>query len=370
MACHRASTILVTGGAGYVGSVLVRHLLAHGYRVRVLDTLLYGGGAIHSLLPNPNFEFIHGDLRDPEPLAQSIRGVRTVIHLAAIVGDAACAQDEEFSYEVNYVATEKLVDVCKGAGVEQLIFASTCSVYGANEQTTCESSAPNPISHYARTKLNCESLLLSTNNHVFRPTILRLATAFGASPRPRFDLVVNLLTARALHDRKITIFNGEQWRPFIHVTDLARAICMVLEAPSEEVSGQIFNVGDNQINLKLGEIAEIVRREACSVDVEYVDNADRRDYRVRFDKIERVLNFRARVGIAQGVREIANQFRNKVLTDHQEPIYSNCKYLALQWSAPAGCKVPARSSPRWSVLRATRVASLRNLFVLLSLATS
>src|SRR5690349_11749380 len=242
------AAVLVVGGAGYIGSVVIEKLLARGYKVRLLDNLVYGDEAIRKLLNNPKLEFIKGDCRNIQDVVRAMADVRSMIHLAAIVGDPACAEDGENASQINYAATRMMAEIAAGHGIERFIYASTCSVYGASDGLMNESSETNPISLYARTKLQSEQVLLDECSKSFHPTILRFATVFGLSARPRFDLVVNLLTAKAVQEGVITIFNGEQWRPFIHVQDVAQAVVDVFLAPLESVSGEIFNVGDERLN--------------------------------------------------------------------------------------------------------------------------
>src|SRR5262249_46220608 len=192
---------------------------------------------------HPNFELIVGDCRNIQDVVKSMQRVDSVIHLAAIVGDPACEQDRASALEINYAATRMLVEVAKGHGVRRMLFASSCSVYGATEIEMDENSAVQPISLYGHTKVDSERALLEAASDTFHPSILRFATVFGLGYRPRFDLVVNLLTAKARQEGVITIYNGEQWRPFIHVRDLVEATVQVMEAPLALVGGQVLNVG-------------------------------------------------------------------------------------------------------------------------------
>jgi len=248
--------VLVVGGAGYIGSLVIEKLLACGCKVRLLDNLVYGDEAIRNLLNHPRLEFIKGDCRNIQDVVRAMANVRNMIHLAAIVGDPACAEDGENASQINYAATRMMAEIAAGHGIERFIYASTCSVYGASDGLMNENSETNPISLYARTKLQSEQVLLDERSKSFHPTILRFATVFGLSARPRFDLVVNLLTAKAVQEGVITIFNGEQWRPFIHVQDVAQAVVEVFLAPLKSVSGEIFNVGDDRLNYTLKQIAE------------------------------------------------------------------------------------------------------------------
>lgn len=316
--------ILVVGGAGYLGSALVPMLLNHGYSVRVLDSLLFGNESLKTVEKHPNFELVQGDVRDIQSVVQSMKGIDTVIHLAAIVGDPACEENPQLAAEINRAATRMLVDVSRGHGVRRFLFASTCSVYGASDFLMDEHAQVAPISLYAQTKLDSESILLDSESADFHPTILRLATLFGSSPRPRYDLVVNLLTMRAVCMGKITIFNGEQWRPFMHVHDAARAFVAALEVNDPEiVAGEIFNAGSYGLNHRLSEIAEFISRIVPAVAIERIENEDRRNYRVSFDKIHTRLKFTCVRGIEEGIREMAEAVRRSPVEDFSAEVFNN-----------------------------------------------
>jgi nucleoside-diphosphate-sugar epimerase len=319
--------VLVVGGAGYIGSIVVRKLLDRGLRVRLLDKLTYGDSAIAAVLDHPRLEFLHGDCRNIQDVVRAMAGVRDVIHLAAIVGDPACAADDKNAREINYAATRMMLEIAKGHGVERFLFASSCSVYGASDLVMDEQSATVPISLYAETKLNSEKVLLDAKSSTFHPVILRFSTVFGLAPRPRFDLVVNLLTAKAHQEGIITIFNGNQWRPFIHVDDVAEAVCRTLEAPVELVSGEIFNVGDDRLNYTLSQVADLIRMEFPDTRVEEVENNDRRNYRVSFAKIRERIGFTCQKSLAEGIRELRVAFEGGQIVNYKDPLYSNLTYV-------------------------------------------
>jgi len=320
-------TLLVVGGAGYIGSFVVSKLLARGYSVRLLDNLVYGDESIRPLLENPNLEFMKGDCRNIQDVVRAMNGANGVVHLAAIVGDPACAADDKNALQINYAATRMMLEIAKGNGIERFIFASSCSVYGASDDLMDENSETVPISLYAETKLHSERVLLEARSTAFHPTILRFATVFGLAPRPRFDLVVNLLTAKAIQDKMVTIYNGDQWRPFVHVRDVAEAVVQTLLAPTEAVSGEILNVGDDRLNFTLSQIAEKIRQQIPETRVEYVNNADRRNYRVSFRKIRDCLGFTAQFSVEDGISEIKQAFRSGCIRDYRQPSYSNVSHL-------------------------------------------
>jgi nucleoside-diphosphate-sugar epimerase len=247
--------------------------------------------------------------------------------LAAIVGDPACNQDHDTALETNYAATRMLIEIAKGHGVGRFVFASSCSVYGATELEVDENSAVQPISLYGQTKVDSEQALLEARSDTFHPTVLRYATVFGLSYRPRFDLVVNLLTAKAQQEGVITIYNGQQWRPFIHVRDLVEATVRVPEAPVRLVSGEIFNVGDTRLNHTLTDVADVIRDAFPNVRVDHVDNSDRRNYRVNFDKLLSRTGFRARYTLRDGVEELRKAFDEGLITDYTDLRYHNQRYL-------------------------------------------
>lgn len=319
--------VLVIGGAGYIGSLLVERLLEARYRVRVLDSLLYGEESLRPVKDHPSFELMVGDCRNTQDVVRAVRGAESVIHLAAIVGDPACEQNREAALETNFAATRMLIEIAKGHGVSRLLFASSCSVYGATDTEVDENDAVRPISLYGQTKVDSERALRDAKSDTFHPTILRFATAFGLSYRPRFDLVVNLLTAKAVQEGVVTIYNGQQWRPFIHVRDLVEATLQVLETPARLVSGEIFNVGDKNLNHTLSQVADTIRAVFPNVRVEHMENSDRRNYRVNFQKLFNRTGFRARYTLRDGVEELAKAFDERLITDYKDLRYHNQRYL-------------------------------------------
>jgi len=324
---RQTAPILVVGGAGYIGCLLCRQLLERGYRVRVLDSLIYGDSAIRELREDPNFELVSGDCRNIQNVVSAVNGVEAIVHLAAIVGDPACEQDRQTALEVNYAATRMLIEIARGNGVGRFIFASSCSVYGATDLLMTESSAVEPISLYAQTKVDSEHALLAATGADFHPTIVRLATVFGHSSRPRFDLVVNLLVAKAYRDNVITIFNGEQWRPFIHVRDVARGLIATLEAPLPLVSGEVFNLGDSRLNYMLTEVAERIGAAFPGTRIEHVSNTDRRNYRVSFDKIRNQLGFESVTSLETGIDELKSVLERGIVLNYAAPEYHNQRFL-------------------------------------------
>lgn len=318
--------VLVTGGAGYLGSHVVEKLLLKGYKVRILDNLSFGDNALRILKKKYNFELIKGDIRDLRLVLQAMESVDVVIHLAGIVGDPASKMDPVESTEVNYLSTKLLVDVAKYFKVKQFIFASTCSVYGAsNNRILNESSKLNPISLYAETKLKSERILLNSSGKDLSPTIFRTGTLFGYSNRMRFDLVINLFVGQAVSQHKIVIEGGEQWRPFIHVSDAADAYVLAVEKRRSKTRG-IFNLGMYELNYQLKDVGDLIKNSIPDVKVLYTQNTDKRNYRVSFAKIKRVLQFQSKKSITDGIKEIRNAIVSRELESWREPIYYNNKF--------------------------------------------
>ena len=320
--------VLLIGGAGYLGSSLARQLLDRGYHVTVLDRLVFGDIGVRGLESHPRFRLVKDDFRNVEALVLAARGADAVIHLGAIVGDPACAIHPEKAVDVNYRATRLIRNVCRGLGVQRLLFASTCSVYGVNDRIIDEESDLNPVSVYAASKIASERAVLEESENGIASTVLRLATVFGWSPRPRFDLVVNLLTARATLEGEIDIINAHQWRPFISVSDVARAFITCLEAPVELVRSQTFNVGDDDLNLTLGELSGIFSELFPDVKVnERINDSDPRSYHVSFDRIRQTLGYRCQTTVAEGIEQLRRMIIETNIKDYTDPQFSNVKVM-------------------------------------------
>jgi nucleoside-diphosphate-sugar epimerase len=316
--------VLVIGGAGYIGSALVRELLAHGYPVRVFDSLMYGEASLASLEGRPGFELIRGDTRNVEEISTALKGMSAVVHLGEIVGDPACQLNPDFTIDVNYLATRRIAEACRHMKIARFIFISSCSVYGAGDGLLDERSPLAPVSLYAKCKIEAERALLSMVGDGFHPTIFRLATVFGLSYRPRFDLVVNLLAARAVARGAIKIIGGTQWRPFVHVRDVGDVILQALGTPVDTVGGQIFNVGDDALNFQIRDLADFIRRAVpdVAIETEYGSN-DARDYRVSFAKLRGALGSRRWRTIDEGIAEIKAAIEGGQVADYAERQYSN-----------------------------------------------
>jgi nucleoside-diphosphate-sugar epimerase len=320
--------ILVTGGAGYIGSMLVPLLLSEGHRLRVLDSLLHGGEPLLGVWCHPGFEFIHGDICDPGKLKSSVAGMDAVVHLAAIVGDPACARQPDLSRAVNLESSLALIEESRRAGVSRFVFASTCSNYGKmKDPNACvnEESELRPVSLYAETKVAVEKTLLQGGgDSSWCATPLRFATIFGVSPRMRFDLTVNEFTMELLTKKHLKVFGEQFWRPYIHVSDAARGINTVLNAPREKVAGRVFNVGSTSQNFQKRQLVDMIQPYQPDAKIEFVHKSeDPRDYRVSFSRISEELGFQITRTVAQGIEEVAHLVRSKAITNFGEARFRN-----------------------------------------------
>jgi nucleoside-diphosphate-sugar epimerase len=322
--------IMVTGGSGYIGSHLVRQLLDKGYAVRNLDKLAFGDHATKDLSSHPNYSHINGDIRHIEDVVAAAKGAYGVIHLAGIVGDPACELDHDATWSINLEATKLMVECCKYAGIKRFVFASTCSVYGAaDDYTLNEGSVLNPVSLYAETNLASERIILKGFEGTdVVPTIVRFATVYGASRRMRFDLVVNIMTAKAVKDGAVKVFGGDQWRPNVHCQDAAAGLLACLEGAPDKVRNEIFNIGSDEQNYRIQELGELVARCVPGTKVETMgESPDRRSYKVSFEKARQVLGFTPKFRVEDGVAEIQRMLENGNVEDYQADRYYNVRYL-------------------------------------------
>ena len=321
--------VLVTGAAGYIGSVLTRQLLDAGYYVRGFDKLLFGGESLLSIFNHPRFEFFNGDIRDTDQVITALDGINYVVHLAAIVGDPACAQQPEIAKETNWEASKNLFDLCQDKNIMRFVFASTCSNYGKMEGNSfvTEESPLRPVSLYAELKVKFEKYILeSKTKDSFIPTALRFATVYGISPRMRFDLTVNEFVRDLFFGKELEVFGEQFWRPYCHVEDLARSCLTVLESDPSKVDHDVFNVGDTNENYTKKMIVEEIKRVLPDSKIKYVHKKeDPRDYRVSFEKIKKVLGFQISKTVPEGIKELVTLLRSNLLTDPFSNKYRNIK---------------------------------------------
>jgi nucleoside-diphosphate-sugar epimerase len=320
--------VLVTGGAGYIGSVLVRILLEKGYHVRVFDNLSFGGESIVDLLNHDRFEFMKGDVRNEDELKAAVKGVDYVAHLAAIVGDPACKKFPEDARKINLEGSKKLYKLANEAGVQKFVFASTCSNYGKMDDPDAfvhEDSKLAPVSLYAETKVEVEKHLLEQpKSNICKPTCLRFSTVYGLSPRPRFDLTVNEFTRELALGRELVIFGEQFWRPYCHVVDLSRSVVEVFEADEEKVAFDVFNVGDTDENYQKEMIVSEILKVIPDGKVKYVQkDEDPRDYRVSFKKINERLGFKITKRVPDGIRNINQAVADGFFKDPDDQRFSN-----------------------------------------------
>ncbi len=332
MTTERFDTVVVTGGAGYVGAVLVPKLLDAGYRVRVVDLFLFGT----DVLPDhPRLEVTRGDIRDAGALAKVAAGADAVIHLACISNDPSFALNPALSRSINYECFEPLVSTCRDAGVRRLIYASTSSVYGVSDAPEVTEEHPLvPLTDYNKYKGMCEPILARYQSPGFTTVTIRPATVCGYSPRLRLDLTVNILTNHAVNNRKITVFGGTQKRPNIHIDDISELYVELLTLPSERIAGKIFNAGYQ--NFTVAELASMVRGvvtrempELAPIELATTDTNDPRSYHVSSEKIKRELGWTPRRTVEDAVVDLCRAFRaGKIPNPLTDIRYYNVRAIA------------------------------------------
>lgn len=320
-------SVLVTGAAGYLGVPTCRELTQAGFEVRGLDLLIHEQEEAVQELGRTGVELLIGDIRDRQARRRALEGVEAVVHLAAIVGDPACAREPDLSEEVNVVATRALAAEAQQSGAQRMIFASTCSNYGRMADPSVpvdETTALAPVSRYAEQKVQIERELLRDGSGHLQPTCLRFATIYGVAPRMRFDLTVNEFTRDLCADRVLEVFGEQFWRPYVHVNDAARGIRAVLEAQHELVDTQVFNVGCSSENYRKMDLVEEIKRQVSTGTVRYVSREqDPRDYKVSFERIRSVLGYETERTVPDGIAETASALAAGLFTDPYHRRYRN-----------------------------------------------
>lgn len=316
MAAER--NVLVVGGAGYIGSVLTPTLLAEGYRVRVLDSLLYDNSdSLAAVADHERFGFVHGDVRSAGDVKAAMEGITDVVLLAALVGDPVCKRNPELARETNLDGARRVIGAAADASVERFVFASTCSNYGLRKgnEPAGEEDELHPLSLYAETKVEMEREMLGSK-HPFDAIVLRVSTAFGTSPRMRFDLTVSEFTRELALGHTLEVYDADTWRPYCHVADISRGVAKVLDAPAEAVASEVFNLGGDDSNHTKRSIVEAALEALGGGDVQWSEGgADARNYRVSFRKIQDRLGYFPDNTVDGAVKQLAKAIRAGMFTD-------------------------------------------------------
>jgi nucleoside-diphosphate-sugar epimerase len=329
--------VLITGGAGYIGSLLTGYLLRLGYRVTVIDELLFGGESLLAYLSHPNFYFVKANVWEPRVVKNALRGdwpsPFALVHLAAIAGFPACqAVGRQVAWRYNVEATQRVYDQAEQLGIERLIYASTYSTYGLSSdgQPVSEESPLNPQSLYAETKIAAERFLLNQVGLNCLTVIFRIATLYGLSPRTRFDQIINQFVLEAYSRRELLIYQRGYSRSYVHLQDIMHGILLGLESPLAKIGGQVYNMGSEQGNYTKDQIVALILQRLPETTVQYKDmtfGGDMRDISVSFEKIHRELGFQTTLTIDDGVREVLNALRTGMIRDPKDARYRNAQFI-------------------------------------------
>jgi nucleoside-diphosphate-sugar epimerase len=329
--------VLITGGAGYIGSLLTSELLRANYRVTILDSLLFGGESLIPFLHHPNFHFVKADVAEPRAIKDSLKEgwqkPNAIVHLAAIVGFPACqAVGKQVAWRYNVESTKMVFAQAVDLGVERFVFASTYSNYGLspNGKPVTEESPLNPQSLYAETKIASEEFLLTQKDAACAPLIFRFATLYGISPRTRFDLIVNQFVLEAFIKRELIIYQRGYSRSFVHIRDVVRGVIIGLQAERSKICGEVFNLGTDHGNYSKDDIVRLVLRRMPETIVEYKDltfGGDMRDITVSFAKIKNVLGFDTTLDVDDGIRELLFALKTGIIRNPTDEKYRNAQFI-------------------------------------------
>src|SRR3989344_3398133 len=342
--------VVITGGAGYLGSVLVPMLLEKNYKVHIIDTFYFGKTPIENQLSNPNLKVTEMDVAHHENIPDLFNEVDAVIHLSGMSNDPSGDLDPNLTIQTNFLATMSLARRAKTEGVKKFIFISSCSVYGASGSIFLdEQSEVGPVTLYALSELQCENALFPLADSKFSVTSLRFATLFGYSPRMRFDLAVNVMAKRALQGKNILLNgDGTQYRPFLHVKDASRSIITVMEEDSNITNKQVFNVGNSELNFMIKDLVPLIASHFKDSKIEKVEqNKDSRSYKVSFKKFEKICNFKCLYNIEYGLNEIEQAHRSGILNNMDDANYYNLEVMKKVIKEPL-INYSLASSPRWA----------------------
>lgn len=309
----KQQSVLLIGGAGYIGTVLTKNLIRSGYNVSIFDKFIYlNKNEIKKNIKSKKLKLIKGDTRNISQIFSAIKECDMVVHLAEMVGDPLCEQKPDKTFEINFLASISIANICKNLEISKFIYLSSCSVYGENkdDKLLTENSKINPLSTYAKLKDLCEKSIIKNLGNNCQPCIIRLGTVYGNSMRPRYDLVINLFSGLIANNKKITINGGDQWRPFIHVEDVSRAITTILKSKQSKVNGQVFNiVGEN---FKIKDIGNIINKKFPKAEIKYEKKSkDLRDYKVSAKKAEKTLSFKAKKRIKDEIVQMIKETKKK-----------------------------------------------------------
>ena len=312
-----SKSILIIGGAGYIGPMVTDSLLSAGHKVTCLDAFLYeNNSCVVPFLSNPNYRFVYGDLRDLAALDVALEGITDVVLLAGLVGDPITKKYPEASQAINDLGILRCIDHLNGKGLDRVVFVSTCSNYGliANDELADESFTLSPLSLYAKSKVAAEQHLLAGKGKVdYTPTILRFATAFGLAPRMRFDLTVNEFTRALAIGQELTVFDAHTWRPYCHVKDFGRLIQMVIQARDTDIAFEVFNAGGEVNNFTKQGVVDTILTLLPDAKVKYQEHgSDPRNYRVSFAKVRNKLGFEPQYTVRNGVAELLSAIKQRV----------------------------------------------------------